>query len=186
MQEKKHKNGPLWFEDEAPIFNKEIEDEILSEHKINGLLTAMAPIFGAPSLVPFSKWEEQNEELFASHFNARMAITNVWSEIVRQKQDVQIWMHSSINNSISSQGCNKLQLVSIGRAHKLLSLNQVLTNYTCLNIARKEKTSAPFTAASTSYTIFDNAAIVANQFGNNDFVFADGHIFDNADIVANQ
>lgn len=166
MQEKKCKNGPLWFENEAPIFNKEIEEEILSEHKINGLLTATAPIFGTPSLVPLSKWEEQNEELFASHFNARMAITNVWVEIMRQKQDVQIWIHSSFNNSTFAQGCNNLQLVSVGRAsHKLVSLHQMLTNYTCLSIAKKEKSFGTLNDLSTYYTFANHDGIAVNHAG---------------------
>lgn len=102
-----------YFPNEAPVFNKEAIDNIISEHTINSIVTNGSPSLIWPTNSIGNEWMEHDESLKKDISMERHVYDKIYMEFMDHNITLDSWVYTKYKSRYTSF-CNDISFVSLG------------------------------------------------------------------------
>ena len=95
LSQKEQFGKTLYWEDEKPILNEELLDEILKKYQIGCVITSTSPSFAFPGTNAFnqSKWIKNNPKIKSNLSSERKTMDKIYEKIVDNDTKPYVWLY---------------------------------------------------------------------------------------------
>ena len=107
-------NTKKYFENEAPVFKKDVLNRLVEEHKYNCVITNGSPSLAWPSMTIGEEWIEHDKTLEKDLAEERLVHDKVYVTLMEQKLKLDSWIYTKYNYRNSST-MNGIMFTSISK-----------------------------------------------------------------------
>lgn len=131
----KNKDKRLYWEDEAPVFDKDKLDEIISSGiKIDSVVTHSSPKNMYPQDKPnYKNWLKLDKNLKKDVDNERETLFNLYSFLLENKMDIKLWAYGHFHSQYLDSTKDKIQYLAMSDDYIFHDINNFIITEKDLN-----------------------------------------------------